>query len=211
MAVKYVVIGDIIRSKELKPDEREKLQENLQDELGRINKESDGLISPHTITLGDEFQAVYQSADSILIDSWKLLEAIYPVKIRFSICAGSITTPVNKKQAIGMDGPAFHMAREGIELLKRTGDMFIVSAENSSDLMISFVNDAFRMISKEMKRWNKTRFQILNMLATDLPVKEIAKKMGISESAVYKNRNEGGLDIILSMEKTIRKILNNEI
>ena len=43
---------------------------------------------------------------------------LYPVKLRFGIGIGEISTEINQKAAIGADGPAFYAAREIINFLK---------------------------------------------------------------------------------------------
>jgi hypothetical protein len=80
-----------------------------------VNGENMHLISPYTITLGDEFQAVLKNARHLFGDIITILYVIYPTKIRFSIGIGDIQTPVNPNQAIGMDGTAFYNARTGID------------------------------------------------------------------------------------------------
>ncbi|MEX2435642.1 MAG: SatD family protein, partial [Balneolaceae bacterium] len=102
MSNKIVLIGDIVDSKKLNEADRSSLQEDLLDLIGKINKKSESIEAPMTITLGDEFQAVYASAESILADSWNILAGIYPVSARFSIGIGNIVTPINKEQSLGM-------------------------------------------------------------------------------------------------------------
>ena len=122
-----VLIGDIIASKKIK--DRFAVQKKLTNAFKKINSSNKNIISPFTITLGDEFQAVYNSAESLFKDIWWINEAIYPVKIRYSIAVGEITTELNKAQAIGMDGPAFYYARKGLEDLKRTNFIFNFSED----------------------------------------------------------------------------------
>ena len=43
---------------------------------------------------------------------------MYPIEIRFGIGIGRITTNINKKMALGADGPGYHKARNAIEYLK---------------------------------------------------------------------------------------------
>ena len=84
---KIVLIGDIVDSKSI--SERGKIQSQLNTVFKKINNDK-LLLSPYTITLGDEFQAVYSKADSVFNHIWQISLAIYPLKIRFSIGAGNI-------------------------------------------------------------------------------------------------------------------------
>ena len=50
------LIGDIVNSRGIKS--RDTFQKKLDSELKKINKENPNLLSPYTLTLGDEFQAM---------------------------------------------------------------------------------------------------------------------------------------------------------
>jgi len=210
-----VLIGDIVESKQLDYKERKRIQTFLEDTFEEINKESDSIRAPHTLTLGDEFQAVYGNAGSLWDDCWKILAELHPVFVRFSASVGTIVTPINRKQAIGMDGPAFHAAREGIEELKNSGRLFAVHFEKSvdptTDATLRLMNSSLQMLSKEMKSWKKIRYQILVMLCSGLPVKKIAQNLSISESAVYKNLDDGDLAIIIQLKESIQALMNQEL
>jgi len=209
-----VLIGDLIGSKELGDKERNRYQTILSEETNRINNESSSIISPLTITLGDEFQAVYKDLSALMADSWSILAAMHPVGVRFSIGVGQIYTPINSDQALGMDGPAFHAARDGMDEIKESGRIYNISPGSPDDqpeaalVLVSLVNYSLQFLSNEIKQWKKTRLQILVMLQDGLPVKKIADEIGISESAVYKNREEGDLSLALRLKESIGKNIN---
>lgn len=204
-----VLIGDLVGSKELGYKERKKFQAILTDKISQLNKESDSIISPLTITLGDEFQAVYKNMSALLADSWSILTALHPVGVRFSVGIGEIYTPLNTEQTLGMDGPAFHSARDGMDQVKKSGGTYCVklgSSKNQSDAaqsLVSLVNYSLMFLSNEMGNWKVTRLQVLTMLDDGLSIKEIAEEIGISESAVYKNREDGNLKLILELKEGI--------
>lgn len=211
-----VVIGDIIGSRTLDEAKREEAQMKLLDVFRQISNEENSLMSPYTITLGDEFQAVYSGFSTVLDDCWKILAALHPVSVRFSISVGRIVTPINKSQAIGMDGPAFHEARDGIEELKKTDRLFIAKTgyaeeDEQSRHVLSLINSSLKMLSNEMLSWKKIRYQILVKINAGRPVKEIAKELNISETAVYKNRDDGDLAVVIELKNTIHALLNSEL
>lgn len=216
MSNKIVLIGDVVESKRLDEADRSSLQESLLGVIGRLNENSESIEAPMTITLGDEFQAVYSNADSILADSWSILAEIHPVSVRFSVGVGNIVTPINKEQALGMDGPAFHAARDGIEKLKNTGKIYRIEVADKSEKEpdkadLRLLNQTLELLSNEMKRWKKVRFQILERLNREVAVKDIAKELNLSDAAVYKNRDEGDLSLVLNLQNTISKLLNQKI
>ena len=203
---KIVLIGDIVDSKSI--SERGKIQSQLNTVFKKINNDK-LLLSPYTITLGDEFQAVYSKADSVFNHIWQISLAIYPLKIRFSIGAGNITTKINKKQAIGMDGPAFYNARNGLNELKESGFLFTIN----SDELISkeIMKQSLFLISHLISGWKKSRFDILVLLNENFNIGEIAKKLKISDKAVYKNIDAGALKIISDLTREITSNLNKSL
>lgn len=201
------LIGDIVRSREI--GNREEFQKKMENQLRSINKESPHLLSPYTLTLGDEFQAVYAKADRLFNDIWKMMMGLYPQKVRFGLGVGTLTTPINSKRAIGMDGPAFHYARKGIVQLKETSYLIKIEAENVPYL--DLLNNSLYLISQTMRGWSLNRFQVINGLLSGQSRKKTADNLGISTVAVYKNIKAGSLDVIVDLSKEISKTLNEEL
>lgn len=207
-----IIIGDIEGSRELKEAEREEVQEQLKAILNQINSDAAGLASPYTITLGDEFQAVYAHAGDLFTHCWRILSAVFPVKIRFSIGVGAIVTPINTERAIGMDGPAFHAARDGIEQLKELGFlMHMEYREKSQKTLLNILNGTLHLLSKEIGDWNKNRISMLHMLKEGMDYKEISKRLELSKAAFYKNKEAGMLDEIIELTDNIAEMLNKWI
>jgi hypothetical protein len=204
-----VLIGDLIESRKLSNRGRAATQKDLKTVLGQINRDASGILSPWTITLGDEFQAVYQSAGSLFTHLWTIMAAIHPVYARFSVSAGAITTPINRKQAIGMDGPAFHAARDGVNILKKDEGLLRVNIQNPE--IERLMNASLMLVSKEMLGWNSNRFHILQKLGQGEEVSRIAADMGLSEVAVYKNRKAGALDVIHELTTGLAELIDTEI
>jgi len=201
---KLVLIGDIVASKRIK--NRKEIQKKLQNLFKSFNNNKE-IISPFTITLGDEFQAVFSKADNIFKYLWEVLFAIYPVQVRFSFGIGDITTSINTVQAIGMDGPAFYNAREGLTELKQKA--FLFNLVHSDEKKIMLIKQVLFLLSHLTSGWKESRFKILSLLYDDMSVFEVAKKMKISDKAVYKNIDAGALADIISITKIISMEINN--
>jgi hypothetical protein len=201
---KLVLIGDIVASKRIK--NRKEIQKKLQNLFKSFNNNKE-IISPFTITLGDEFQAVFSKADNIFKYLWEVLFAIYPVQVRFSFGIGDITTSINTVQAIGMDGPAFYNAREGLTELKQKA--FLFNLVHNDEKKIMLIKQVLFLLSHLTSGWKESRFKILSLLYDDMSVFEVAKKMKISDKAVYKNIDAGALANIISITKIISMEINN--
>ena len=111
------VIGDIKDSRHLSC--RKEVQTGLQEILDGINKKYEKEItSKFLITLGDEFQGLLRTGEGVLNIINEIRMQMYPVRLRFGIGFGQITTDIREEMALGADGPAYHRAREAVELLK---------------------------------------------------------------------------------------------
>jgi hypothetical protein len=212
MAKKLVLIADIEASKKVKDKERKQLQQNLKEVLSELNVQAEYILSPYTITLGDEFQAVFEKTDNVFNHMLKIMSALYPKTVRFSLGVGDISTPVNSEQAIGMDGPAFYEAREGIGLLKESGFLFNIRfEEENSNVALKITNNSLQLLSKQIRSWNKRRLQIFHMLKDGYSYKVITEKLDISKPAFYKNKEAGQLEVIEELCKNIVALINQRL
>jgi hypothetical protein len=207
-----VLIGDIEDSQSVQDEDREALQEILLDKLQAINVEyGEGIVSPYTITLGDEFQAVFDRADTVFVQMLKIMAAIHPIGVRFSLDVGDIDTPINTEQAIGMDGPAFHRARRGIELLKENEYIFNIGFEDEDSPELRIINNSLQLLSGQMRGWNKRRLIILHMMKEGYDYKEISEALEISKPAFYKNKTAGMLDVIGELSDNVAEVINQKL
>jgi hypothetical protein len=189
---KIVLIGDVVDS-QAHPDRR-KLQDTLNVKFKSICVRRKDIISPYTITLGDEFQAVYGRAGRIFNDSLSILSVVHPTRVRFSLGIGTIVTPINRKQALGMDGEAFYNARNGLNRLKQSNSIYKITAKSGADY--NFCNKVLDLISYLMQDWNGNRLKILDLIMRQIPPKDISSETRLSSVSIYKNINKGALKIV---------------
>ncbi|MCL5029301.1 MAG: SatD family protein [Bacteroidetes bacterium] len=202
---KIALIGDIVSSKKIK--NRSEVQKRLLRLFEKINSGNKNLTSPFTITLGDEFQALYNRPVNLFQNIWQILLVLHPEKARFSIGVGELTTRINTKQSIGMDGPAFHNARQGLMELKKSYSLFTIIDEGKTNFHLA--KQSLFLISHVAYKWSSTRLKILNMLYEGKSVKEISGKLGITDKAVYKNIDAGALDIVIEITDGVTAMLND--
>jgi hypothetical protein len=207
------IIGDIVDSKQLR--QRGEFQTKLAGCLKTVSSRNPALVSPYTITLGDEFQAVYKNADRLWLDLFSILRDIHPVQARFAIGVGQLSTEVNRKQALGMDGPAFHQARAAITGLK--GTSYLIRLQGAAPPAgagfdpWNLINRLLNLMSHRMAAWEQNRLRILCGLLAGQSVGEIGEELGISKVAVYKNINAAVLDEVQGLCDEITRFLNREL
>jgi predicted DNA-binding protein YlxM (UPF0122 family) len=202
-----VLIGDLVSSRKI--NERIIFDKKLTDKLSDLNKSNSNILSPYTLTIGDEIQAVFEKADKIFNDAIAILTAIIPERMRFSIGIGKLIKPINPKQAIGMDGPAFYYARDGIDQIKKTGYLFNINGDEIPG--VELLQQNLFLISEIMNKWNSTKLRIFLKVMNNIPVKEIAQDLDISVQAVYKAIRSGSHEIIADIFKKIEIQLNLNI
>lgn len=202
-----VVIGDLVESRTIR--DRGAVQGRLAHALAERNAFSTGIASPYTLTLGDEFQAVLNDPKRVFQDSVHVQAALHPVLVRFSLALGELTTEINPRQALGMDGPAFHEARAGIDTLKRQGALYRLQMADSDTAALA--NAALALISHNARKWQTRRFRILAAVQRGEPVPDIARSLSVSEQAVYKNIADGGLRDVLEAFEAIGWLLDRAL
>ena len=197
------IIADIVASRA--SIDRALLQQRLKEVLGEINHDRrEALVSPHTITLGDEFQALYHDPCGLFADLWRVSAALHPARLRYAIGVGGLDTEVNREEALGMDGPVFHRARAAIEEAKELEVMFRVHGDIPG---LDLINHSLMLVSHAARDWNANRLAIQAAVSRGMAAKDIAESLAISESAVYKNIDAAALNTIKDLTRDIERML----
>jgi len=212
------LIGDIIESKKI----QDRAQVQLQ--LLRLMKElnwqyQDYLISPFTVTTGDEFQALFSPNSYMFQIIDQLSVAFSPYEIRFGIGVGEMVTEINKEQSIGSDGPAYWLAREAINHIHDKNDYGInhISVFLADEEVTWTVNAMLAACSFIQSKWTEVQYDVLKQLLTEniydetFSHKEIARLLGITPSAFNKRIKASGLKIYLRNKRVAMNQILKEI
>lgn len=202
------LIADIQQSKGLA--DRRAIQQRLRAACEARNAQGAalGLVSPATVTLGDEFQALFDSAAGLWRFVFGIETQMRPVRLRYGVGVGAIETELNRASSVGMDGPAFHRAREAVEALKRdAGSYRVLGLANGQTL----ARHALDLVSRQRDRWKTNRVDILSFLFDGAEVAAMADALGISEQAVYKNIREGGLESIRGICEGVGELVEQSL
>jgi len=207
--MKYLaLIGDIKASKSISA--RDDVQVQLRSVCDHLNKQRDSmqLVSPFTITLGDEFQALFSSSIGIWRCIFNIESKLHPVRIRFGVGLGAIDTEINETASIGMDGPAFHLAREAISSLKsESGNYRVLGLSDAQELVLHTLD----LVSHNRDAWRKNRLDIFCSLLEGRNVASMAKLLRITEQAVYKNIRKGQLESVMGIFQGLSHLIELEI
>ncbi len=113
MANYFILMGDVVASRRVNARE---LQRHLKSLVSSCNSDLKSLIlSPYTITLGDEFQGIATSLRAIIESIFYFEETCikkrYHFKLHYVGHYGEIQTPINREIAYEMMGPGLTQAR----------------------------------------------------------------------------------------------------
>ncbi len=192
-----VLIADIIGSKKI--GQRAEFQRNLKGQLEEINTSSGpSLLSPYTITLGDEFQAVYGAVDTIFADLMSIVHAIHPVQVRCALSYGALSTDINTQAALEMDGPAFYAARRLIDGMKQAStDTIQVTAPDLP--AIQLMNGSLRLMGNVIAHLSRNNLTVLRRLMAGASTKDIAAELSVTPRAVNKGIARHALDDVVQL------------
>ena len=210
------VIGDMKDSRHL--ENRKEVQVRLQGILDRLNKKyKDEIVSRFLITLGDEFQGLLSSGKYILDMVNEIRMAMHPVRLRFGIGFGQITTDIRTEMALGADGPGYYRAREAVELLKERekknrsvlSELCLKMDETHRDKEI-LLNTVFDLMYVVESGWtDRQREVIWDMLLHGDGQQNTAGRLGITQSTVQKTLAAGSYYTYESALKNASEILGD--
>jgi hypothetical protein len=203
------VIADVVASRDL-PD-RDAVQQRLQASLSERNAEvrKTPLASPYTLTLGDEFQVLATAARGLFRDLLQVATELAPVRLRFVLALGAIDTPINPDQAIGMDGSAFHRARDGIGRLKKQGGRCRV--EGLDGVTADLVNQGLFLAFGRLDDKRGSRLPLTVGLLADEPVADIAERLQRTEQTLYKTARTADLYAVVGFLRSVEALLDERL
>ncbi len=191
--VYIAIIGDIQDSKII--EDRKNVQIKLEEVLEEINVQySNDIASKFMITLGDEFQGLLLSGTNVMSIISKIERGMYPVRLRFGVGIGEITTDINPNMSIGADGPGYYRAREAIGNLKEkekkrktyAGDI-LFKADDKNQTIMDMLNTIIELMFAIKSFWSDRQREIIwNMLEYHDNQIDAAKRLKIKQPTVQK-------------------------
>lgn len=208
LASQVALIGDVVESRRSR--NRQALHDRLQAVLTTVNEEGP-VHDPAVITLGDEFQGVYDTLGDALRASFHIRMLLHPVDVRFGVGRGSVTV-LDRERGIH-DGPAYWNAREAIEKAKhraaraqtRTSRTAYVSPEDPPG-HADAVQAALDCLDLMIGSMSDTSRSILGGLMEGHTQQEVAAGLGVSASAVSQQVRNNGLGVALEVMQSLGRL-----
>ncbi len=177
------LIGDLVASRRIPATERSGVQRDLQAVLERLNQRyRKAILAKFVITIGDEFQALLRDPAVIPDLVWDIETHLPGLPTRLGIGFGELHTAL-RPTAIGMDGPAFHAAREAIETAANKrwlGGVFAGFGKNEDATLNGFA----RLLYHQRAGMTKKQRQVAALLRAGNIQTQAAKILGITKQSV---------------------------
>ena len=177
------VIGDLVGSRQFSPPERGEVQVELRQFLNRLNQNyRAAVLSDFVITTGDEFQALLRDPELIPDLAWAVEAQLGRIGVRLGIGFGTIYTPL-RPVAIGMDGPAFHQAREAITNAAKkawNGGVFLGFTKPGDNILNGFA----RVLHRHRTDMTERQREVADILRRGKTQTEVAEMLEITKQAV---------------------------
>lgn len=141
---------------------------------------------------------------------------MYPIRVRFGVGVGEISTKIDKKAAIGADGSTFYAARDMIGFLHEQEKQL---KNQSADIQISFydqasfdriqINTMLSLVKVIEDSWTeKQRYTIWDMMINRGSQEMCAQRMGTTQSTIARRLSDGKYIIYEKSLKTIGEAIN---
>jgi SatD family (SatD) len=185
----HILMADIVNSRNHNSN---KLILEFRQIINHINKKwAKEIISPLTITLGDEFQGIISTSENaykIIFDiEEEIIKNNQKLKLRYVFNIGNIDTPINKNIAYEMLGEGLTTAREKLNELKKNKNRFqIITKQNTKAQEI--MNNLFRIYSSYIDNWKPSDFYIIKEFLLNKHYQEIAESLNINISSSWRRQ-----------------------
>ena len=203
------LIADIVHSRRFHGKARERLQQKLQVLLDELNETYESaLLARFTITIGDEFQTLLHTAEPLADLLWDLESTLPEVELRIGIGHGKLDTEL-KQEAVGMDGPVWHQARDAVEEAKKEslgGGVF----RGFKDADDEVLNGMARLLFHVRSQWTDRQKSVIRLLRdpTTASQTEVARKLKLTRQAVHNRLKSTGWAAWSDAEKAFRQVLS---
>ena len=189
MSDHVVLMADIIDSRKFNSKE---LISDFKRLANFINKKwKKVIVSPITITLGDEFQSVIDTEMNAVRIIFEIEEFIikskFQFKLRYVMNYGRIETSVNSSIAYEMLGEGLSKTREKLNKLKTSKKRFsFLSLQNQKNQVN--MNKLFVIYQNFVDQWRQNEFEFVHLFLEGKSYQSIAAELNINTASAWKRQ-----------------------
>lgn len=204
----FILMADIIESRE---KDSKLLINEFKQTVKFINESNQkNIISPLTITLGDEFQAIIDNVENaikIIIEIEEfILKNKLSFKLRYVLNYGKIDTEINREIAYEMLGEGLTDARKELSNLKNSENRFFIKLKKEDFKIEKMINNLFIIYQYFVDSWKIKDYGISSDFISLDDYKLIAEKYKINRSSAWRRRKSLNIDKYEVIKDTINNL-----
>ena len=206
----YILMADIMKSSS-------KGGKQLMSEFERLVKScnrnfASQILSPLTITLGDEFQRVVKflvpCVEIVLYLEEQLLKQNLDFRLRYAINYGAIDTPINTKYAHGMLGSGLTQARKRLNQMKSIQERHWTNPPKKG--LGAKLNRAFLIYQTIYDEWTGDDIPMASAFLRYKNYKKVAQELGKDPSSVWRRERSLKIKAYQATKELIRLLAEEE-
>jgi hypothetical protein len=206
--MKIIIMADVIGSSKRNG---KTLMNDLKAGVRFVNKkEKQHILSPMTITLGDEFQGVVKNphaALQIILDMEIFLMSLKsPFKLRYVVYEGDIQTKLNKERAYEMLGPGLTAAREQLIALKSSKGRFTVCLKDQE--LTEKLNLMLVVLQGIIDQWTPSQQKVVTTFLELDDYRKVAERLHRDSTSIWRRKRSLMIDEFNSLKSLILKTTN---
>ncbi len=202
-----IIMADIVDSRS---SDQNKLMKSFKKVTKDVNNDHrEVLLSPMTITLGDEFQGVVDSVESavelIFFLEEKIIHEQAGFKLRYVIFEGAIDTPINKVIAYEMLGEGLTNAREALDENKKSDCRYHFHLKNKKKS--NALTDSMFLYQSILDDWKISKdYHLISSFIELKDYKKVADELGKTRSQIWKREKSLKIEEYFSCKSIINYI-----
>lgn len=197
-----VIMGDLVGSEAATSPAR--LHAEFNAAVDEINDAAAGILSPLTITLGDEFQGLCRTlADGLeILRTLRLRLLADDIQCRFALGVTRLQTPLRQDRAWNMMGLGLSATREKLSDKRHPNAYrFFLPDEPLLEQLLEAV--AYSTTLVELDWTLRQREVVIASIRDDQPATELAPRLGLGVRTLYKIRGSARFDFYQDQWRTM--------
>jgi SatD family (SatD) len=205
--LRNILMADVVKSSAMKlPAKGAKALLKIVADINKAEKKI--ILSPLTVTLGDEFQGVVKNVNAGVMIMMRieemLIEAGLPFRLRFVFNRGKIDTAINPEVSYGMLGQGLTATRKLMDSQKSSRKRFLIfDGGQKGDL--EFFQDIFMLYQSITDEWKQKDYKIIDAFLKYQDYKTVAQKTGKAESQMWKKNISLRMPEYFAIKRIIKK------
>lgn len=211
MAKGYVIMGDIVNSAN---KDGKQLMTDFKLVAEKVKKKhKSSFLSPITITLGDEFQAIVDTltaaVEVIFTFEETLVREAIDINMRYVVQYGTVDTDINSKIAYEMLGEGLTAAREHLIQLKKNRDLRLAFYLQNAG-QAKTIEQLFFVFTTIIDKWKIKDAELLGAFIELGDYKTVADRLSLNRSQLWKREKALMIREYLALRSAIHYLSANQ-